>query len=72
MPYKKRKSSTLIKDNVERWDLFGAPISLNIDGYNDSFKTVNGLMFSVIVYLLFGLYLHIIMSNILDGSNTQI
>jgi len=72
MPFKKRKPNNIIKDSMEKFDLFGHPISLNIDGFSDSYKTTNGTFFSIMVYGLYILYLNIIVQNILDGSNTQI
>ena len=70
MPFKKRKANTVVQDTIEKFDLFGHPISFNIDGYNDSYKTVNGMFFSLMVYGLYILYLNIIVNNIIDGSNT--
>ena len=55
---------------IEKLDLFGYPISFNINGYNDKFKSPYGCMVSLIVYILYIMYLTNIMQSILNGSNT--
>lgn len=61
MPYKKKKASSCgMKDAIETFDLFGHQISFNINGYGDTHKTANGAVFSIMVYVLYVLYLNLI------------
>ena len=48
-----------IKDKIDKYDLFGHPISFNINGFNDSHKTLNGLFLSLVVYSIYILYLNL-------------
>ena len=67
----KKSPITKFSNNlIEAFDLFGYPITFNINGFSKKYKTLHGLAFSIFVYYIYGYYLSIVLDNVMNGNNT--
>ena len=52
--------------------MFGRKVTLNIDGNGESHKTKIGALVSIVVYVIYFIYMHKTVSKIWNGSSTNL